>query len=70
MQTALRQLEEHLLRSARECATVLGLSYSYYAAMKAGTRRMPTHVVYHVEALVSLPLDAMHSLVKKRLTTK
>jgi hypothetical protein len=70
MQTALTQLEEHLLRGARECATVLGLSYSNYAAMKAGTRPTPRYVTYHVEALVALPLDAMHNLVKKRLTTK
>lgn len=68
MQTPLQHLEEHLLRGARECAAVLGLSSSYYAAMKAGTRPTPRYVAYHVEALVALPPEAMHHLVKKRLS--
>lgn len=70
MQTALEHLEEHLLRGASECAAVLGVSYSNYAAMKAGTRATPRYVTYHVETLVALPLDAMHELVKKRLKKK
>ena len=67
MPTALERLEEHLLRGASECAAVLGVSYSNYAAMKAGTRPTPRYVSYHVETLVALPLDVMHSLVRKRL---
>jgi len=70
MRTSLHQLEEHLLRGAVECAAVLGLSYSNYAAMKAGSRPMPRYVAFHVEALVALPLDVMHGLVKKRLAKK
>lgn len=70
MQTPLHRLEEHLLRGAVECATVLGVSYSNYAAMKAGSRPMPRYVAYHAEALIALPLDVMHGLVKKRLAKK
>lgn len=70
MQKALERLEDHLLRGASECAAVLGQSYSNYAAMKAGSRPTPLYVSYHVEALMALPLDVMHGLVKKRLTKK
>jgi len=70
MQNPLECLEEHLLRGATECATVLGISYSHYAAMKAGTRPTPRYVTYHVEALVALPLDGMHLLVRERLQKK
>ena len=67
MQTALERFEEHLLRGASDCAAVLGLSYSSYAGMKSGRRPIPRYVSYHVEALVALPLDKMHSIVKERL---
>jgi hypothetical protein len=67
MQNPLKRLEEHLLRGAGECATVLGLSYSNYSAMKAGSRPVPRYVAYHVETFVALPPDAMHGLVRKRL---
>jgi hypothetical protein len=70
MQKPLQRLEEHLLRGAGECAAVLGLSYSNYAAMKAGSRPVPLYVSYHVEALIALPLDVMHGLVRKRLMKK
>jgi hypothetical protein len=67
MQNPLERLEEHLLRGANECAAVLGMSYSNYSAMKAGTRPTPRYVAYHVETLVALPPDAMLDLVRKRL---
>lgn len=67
MQKPLKCLEEHLLRGAGDCAAVLGLSYSNYAAMKAGSRDTPRYVAYHVEAFIALPPDVMHALVKKRL---
>lgn len=70
MQKVLERLEEHLLRGAGECAAVLGISYSNYAAIKAGTRPTPRYVTYHVETLVALPLDVMHELVRKRLPKK
>jgi hypothetical protein len=66
----MHRLEDHLLRGAIECARVLGVSYSNYAAMKAGTRATPLYVAYHVEALIALPLDTMHDIVKKRLAPK
>ena len=67
MQTPFKRLEEHLLRGAGDCAKVLGVSDSNYAAMKSGTRATPRYVAYHVETLVALPLEVMHELVKKRL---
>jgi hypothetical protein len=70
MQTPLHRLEEHLLRGAIECAAVLGISYSNYAAMKAKSRPTPPYVSYHVEALIALPLDVMHGLVRKRLSKR
>jgi hypothetical protein len=70
MQSPLHKLEDHLLRGAVDCAAILGVSYSNYAAMKAGSRTTPRYVAFHIEALVALPLDVMHGIVKKRLAPK
>lgn len=70
MQNVLHELESHLLRGAAECALVLGVSSSNYSAMKTGARPLPRYVAYHVEALIALPLDVMHGIVKKRLRRK
>jgi hypothetical protein len=63
----MHQLENHLLRGPTECAAVLGIGYSTYAGYKSGTRPIPKSVALHVEVLLALPLDAMHTVVKKRL---
>jgi hypothetical protein len=55
------------LRRAPETARVLGVSYSNYAAMKSGARRVPVYVAYHAEALMALPAATLNELVRKRL---
>ena len=67
MRTPLHDLEQYLLRRAPETARVLGVSYSNYAAMKSGARRVPVYVAYHAEALMALPADALNELVRTRL---
>jgi hypothetical protein len=67
MQTVLHQLEDHLLRGPKETARVLGVSYSNYAAMKSGTRPVPTYVSYHAQALMTLHADQLNSVVRIRL---
>lgn len=67
MRTSLHELEHHLLRGPVDTARVLGVSYSNYAAMKAGTRRVPVYVRFHAEALMRLPAAELNELVRKRL---
>lgn len=67
MRTLLHDLENHLLRGPSESARVLGVSYSNYAAMKAGSRPLPAYVAFHAEALMVLDAAALNALVRKRL---
>jgi hypothetical protein len=67
MSNPLHDLEHYLLRRAPETARVLGVSYSNYAAMKSGARRVPAYVALHAEALMALPAATLNELVRKRL---
>lgn len=67
MRNQLQALEQHLLRGAGDCAAVLGVSYSNYAAMKSGGRPVPRYISYHVDVLLIMPLDGLHRVVKSRL---
>lgn len=67
MRTPLHELESHLLRGAVETARVLGVSYSNYAAMKAGTRQIPAYIRGHVEALMALDDSHLNALIRRRL---
>lgn len=67
MRTVLHALEQHLLRGPVEVARILGVSYSNYAAMKAGSRGVPTYVQFHAEALMTMPDEELNNLVRARL---
>lgn len=67
MQSILSDLEHHLLRGAFDTARILGVSYSNYAAMKAGKRALPAYICGHVEALMALPAAELNDIVRKRL---
>jgi hypothetical protein len=67
MKTVLHQLESFLLRGPVEAAKTLGVSYSSYAAMKAGSREIPLYVRYHAETIQALDADRLHRLLKDRL---
>lgn len=67
MQSPLSDLEHYLLRGAFDTARILGVSYSNYAAMKAGKRVLPAYVAGHVEALMALPAAELNEIIRKRL---
>ena len=67
MDNLIRQLEQFLLRNGRECALILGLGYTSYAAMKADKRPVPRYVENHVRTLLALDAEHVNKIVRERL---
>jgi len=67
MDNPIRQLESFLLRNGRECALILGLGYTSYAAMKADKRPIPRYVENHVRTLLALDAEHINRIVRERL---
>lgn len=67
MDNLIRQLEQFLLRSGSQCARILGLGYTSYAAMKAGKRPIPQYVENHILTLLTLDAEHVNKVVRERL---
>lgn len=68
MQTTLQRLDKiDGIGDSRAAAAILGVCYSNYMAMKAGTRPTPRYVEWHAEAIMALAPDVRARLLRKRL---
>lgn len=60
-------LEAHTLRTARQCAALLGVAYSSYMAMRAGKSPIPRYVALHADLLTRIPGDLLLVIERERL---
>lgn len=64
----LHRLEHRTAYSAKQCARLLGVAYSTYAAYRAGSLPIPSYVALHADTLVRISGDLLLELVRERVS--